>query len=86
MKMNATNAAMVITGAAILITGQPATATGTFTTQTGKPCAACHQNPGTDMKLTPLGQAFVANGYKLPRDTATPPEANPPAKDSTPPK
>jgi mono/diheme cytochrome c family protein len=37
-----------------------------YTSRTGKVCGACHTDPAGGGPLTPLGDAFVANGRKLP--------------------
>jgi hypothetical protein len=61
-----------ITGVAatILIVAQ-AGATPTYAGTTGKACGYCHVNPAGGGKLTAAGQAFKANGYKLPTTTTT---------------
>ena len=75
MKVNANKALVLISGTAamILIAGttsliisRPANATAAFATQTGKACGECHQNAAGGGKLTPFGEAFKANGNKLP--------------------
>jgi len=38
-----------------------------FAKDTGKSCADCHTNPKGGGALTPLGEAFKANGNKLPK-------------------
>ena len=49
-----------------LLALQPAVATPQFATDTGKPCGYCHVGtPGG--ALTPAGDAFKANGNKLPK-------------------
>jgi hypothetical protein len=75
MKVNANKAFVLVCGTAamILIAGttfltisRPANATPTFATQTGKACGQCHQSATGGGKLTPFGEAFKANGNKLP--------------------
>jgi mono/diheme cytochrome c family protein len=62
-----TAAASLIGGAASLLVWQPAGATVQFAKDTGKSCAECHTNPKGGGALTPLGEAFKANGNKLPK-------------------
>ncbi|MGD0502676.1 MAG: hypothetical protein ABSD02_08025 [Steroidobacteraceae bacterium] len=62
-----TAAAALIAGAASLLVSQPAGATVQFAKDTGKSCADCHTNPKGGGALTPLGEAFKANGNKLPK-------------------
>ena len=75
MKVNANKAFVLVCGTAamILIAGttsliisRPANATAAFATQTGKACGQCHENAAGGGKLTPFGEAFKANGNKLP--------------------
>jgi hypothetical protein len=60
-------ATALIGGAASLLVAQPAGATVQFAKDTGKSCADCHTNPKGGGALTPLGEAFKANGNKLPK-------------------
>lgn len=57
---------MLIGGTIALIFSEPADATVKFATETGKACGDCHVNPSGGGKLTPFGEKFKANGYKLP--------------------
>jgi hypothetical protein len=75
MKVNANKAFVLVCGTAamILIAGttsliisRPANATAAFTAQTGKACGQCHESATGGGKLTPFGEAFKANGNKLP--------------------
>jgi len=59
--------AVALAGAVALLTVEPVAATAQFATQTGKSCADCHTNPQGGGALTALGQAFKANGNKLPK-------------------
>jgi len=59
-------AVILISGTASLIVSRPAEATPKFATETGKACGQCHENAAGGGKLTPLGEAFKANGNKLP--------------------
>jgi len=62
-----TAATALIGGAASLLVSQPAGATVQFAKDTGKSCADCHTNPKGGGALTPMGEAFKANGNKLPK-------------------
>jgi hypothetical protein len=54
---------------AICVAGvQTAGATQQFATQTGESCGQCHVAAKGAGPLTPAGQAFKANGNKLPKD------------------
>jgi len=75
MKVNTRNALVLVSsaGALILVAGtacliipRPAEATAQFATQTGKACGDCHERATGGGKLTPFGEAFKANGNKLP--------------------
>ena len=57
---------ILIAGAVCLVAAQPAEATPKFATDTGKACGECHVSPAGGGKLTPFGEAFKANGNKLP--------------------
>jgi hypothetical protein len=59
-----TAAMILIAGTTSLITSRPANATPAFATQTGKACGQCHQSATGGGKLTPVGEAFKANGNK----------------------
>lgn len=60
-------AAVVIAGATSLLVSQPAAATAQFAKETGKSCGDCHTNPSGGGPLTAFGEAFKANGNKLPK-------------------
>jgi hypothetical protein len=72
MKRNAqvgvlgTAAVILILGAAPFVVSRPAEATPQFATQTGKACGDCHESASGGGKLTSYGEAFKANGHKLP--------------------
>jgi hypothetical protein len=51
---------------AVLCAPRQAQATAQFATQTGLPCSQCHADLNTPSKLTDFGQAFHANGDKVP--------------------
>jgi hypothetical protein len=58
--------AAVLTVGCALVASAPANAKPEFAAKTGKPCGTCHQNPAGGGPLKAFGQAFKANGYKLP--------------------
>jgi mono/diheme cytochrome c family protein len=60
-------AALALTGTASLLAPRAASATAQFATETGKSCGTCHTNPAGGGALTPFGEAFKANGNKLPK-------------------
>lgn len=61
-----------------------AEATERYAAQTGVSCPQCHES---DMRLTPFGKAFVANGFKLPKNPSPPADdSGAPASGATPPK
>jgi hypothetical protein len=59
-----TAATILLAGTTSLIISRPASATPAFATQTGKACGQCHESAKGGGKLTPLGEAFKANGNK----------------------
>jgi cytochrome c553 len=59
-------AAAVIGGALTIVAPRSADAKPEFAASTGKACGACHANPAGGGALKPYGQAFKANGFKLP--------------------
>jgi hypothetical protein len=79
---------ILLLAAALLIVWRPSAASEKYAAQTGKPCAQCHAYPAGDLKLTPFGQAFVANGYKLPPEQPPAPAdgSKAPAGATAPPK
>ena len=75
MKVNARNALAIVfstaafilvAGAACLIISRPAEATAKFAAETSKACGQCHESATGGGKLTSFGEAFKANGNKLP--------------------
>jgi hypothetical protein len=64
--VSSTAASMLVAGTASLVIPRPAAATAQFATQTGKACGDCHESATGGGKLTPFGEAFKANGNKLP--------------------
>jgi len=63
-----TTIASISVGAMWLTAATPAAATQLFATQTGQSCGQCHVKPKGAGPLTPAGQAFKANGNKLPKE------------------
>ena len=61
-----TAAVVLMTGTTLLIISRPANATVAFAKQTEKACGQCHESAGGGGKLTAFGEAFKANGNKLP--------------------
>ena len=58
--------AVGVCGTLAIATPRSALAKPEFAAQTGKACGACHQNPAGGGALKPFGDAFKANGNKLP--------------------
>jgi mono/diheme cytochrome c family protein len=59
--------AALAAGAVLTITvPKPAVALPAYAAATGKPCGACHQNPAGGGPRNAFGEAFAANGHKLP--------------------
>lgn len=59
-------AATLILGMVIVLP-RSATAKPEFAVKTGLQCGQCHVNSGGGGKLKPFGEAFEANGFKLPK-------------------
>ncbi len=57
---------MVVVVGAVATTSRPAVALQAYAAQTGLPCGRCHANPAGGGPRTKFGQAFAANGHKLP--------------------
>ncbi len=79
---SATGTFMTLMLAVACISPRSVDATEKYAAQTGVPCAQCHVYPTVDARLTPFGEAFVANGFKLPAKTPKAPvdKPKPPAK------
>ena len=60
------SAAAVVGGALTITAPKPAAALPAYAASTGKACGACHTNPAGGGPRTALGEAFAANGHKLP--------------------
>ena len=59
-------AAAAIGGVMTVAVPKPAQALPAYAQQTGKACGACHQNPAGGGARNAFGEAFAANGHKLP--------------------
>jgi hypothetical protein len=59
-------AALAVGGMLTIAAPKRAAATPAFAASTGKACGACHQNPAGGGPRNALGDAFAANGHKLP--------------------
>lgn len=58
---------VVLAGAAVSVSSRPAGALPVYAQQTGLPCGRCHVNPAGGGPRTKFGQAFAANGHRLPK-------------------
>jgi mono/diheme cytochrome c family protein len=59
-------AALAAGGALTIAAPKSAGALPAYATSTGKACGACHQNPAGGGARTTFGDAFAANGHKVP--------------------
>jgi hypothetical protein len=59
-------AALAIGGALMIAVPKPAAALPAYASSTGKACGACHTNPAGGGPRNAFGEAFAANGHKLP--------------------
>jgi mono/diheme cytochrome c family protein len=59
-------AALAVGGLLTLAAPKPAEALPAYAAATGKACGACHTNPAGGGPRTAFGEAFAANGHKLP--------------------
>jgi hypothetical protein len=59
-------AALGIGGMLTIAAPEPAAALPAYASSTGKACGACHTNPAGGGPRTAYGNAFAANGHKLP--------------------
>jgi len=59
-------AAAVIGGALMIAVPKSAEALPAYAAATGKACGACQQNPAGGGPRNAFGEAFAANGHKLP--------------------
>lgn len=64
--LGAAVAALAAGGALTITAPKSAVATPAYAASTGKACGACHQNPAGGGARTSFGDAFAANGHKVP--------------------
>ena len=64
--LGAVVAASVIGGALMIAAPKPAAALPAYAAATGKACGTCHVNPAGGGPRNAFGEAFAANGHKLP--------------------
>jgi len=64
--LGAVVAVLAVGGALTLATPKPAAALPAYAASTGKACGACHTNPAGGGPRNAFGDAFAANGHKLP--------------------
>ena len=64
--LGATIAALTVGGVLTIATLKSADALPAYAASTRKACGACHTNPAGGGPRTALGDAFAANGHKLP--------------------
>ena len=62
----------LIVGLAAFASPQPADALPAYAKQTGLSCGRCHVNPAGGGARTAFGNAFAANGHKVPAKGAKP--------------
>ena len=65
-------AVALIVGLAAFATPRPAGALPSYAQQTGLACGRCHVNPAGGGARTAFGNAFAANGHKVPSKGAKP--------------
>jgi hypothetical protein len=59
--------AVLVIGCAFVVSApRSASAKPEYAASTGKACGTCHANPSGGGALKPYGEAFKANGHKLP--------------------
>jgi hypothetical protein len=64
--LGAAVAALAAGGALTITAPKSAVALPAYSASTGKACGACHQNPAGGGARTGFGEAFAANGHKVP--------------------
>lgn len=62
----ATGSVALIVGVAAVVLTQPADALPSYAQQTGLACGRCHVSPAGGGPRTAFGNAFAANGHKVP--------------------
>jgi hypothetical protein len=63
----ATGIAILLSGLIIVAVAKPASATPAYAAQTKLACGRCHVSPAGGGARTNFGNAFAANGHKLPK-------------------
>ncbi len=58
--------ALFLLGTTISVIPRPAAALPAYAQQTGLPCSKCHVNAAGSGPRTAFGNAFAANGHKVP--------------------
>jgi mono/diheme cytochrome c family protein len=83
MKINVVGLAVAALAAggvlAVVSAPRPAGALPQYAAQTGKSCGACHVNAAGGGPRNGFGQAFAANGHKLPTGATANKQKGPPA-------
>ena len=64
--LGAVAVALVVGGALMVSVPKSAQALPAYAAATGKACGACHTNPAGGGPRNAFGEAFAANGHKLP--------------------
>jgi mono/diheme cytochrome c family protein len=64
--LGAAVAALAVGAVMLIAVPQSAVALPAYAAATGKACGACHQNPAGGGPRNAFGEAFAANGHKLP--------------------
>jgi hypothetical protein len=64
--LGAVVAALAVGAVLTIAAPKPAAALPAYAAATGKACGACHQNPAGGGPRNAFGEAFAANGHKLP--------------------
>jgi mono/diheme cytochrome c family protein len=65
--LGAAVAALAVGGVLTIVAApKPAAALPAYAASTGKACGACHTNPAGGGPRSAYGDAFAANGHKLP--------------------
>ncbi len=59
-------ATLAVGGVLVVTASKPAAALPAYAAATKKPCGACHVNPAGGGPRNAYGEAFAANGHKLP--------------------
>lgn len=78
-------AVALVVGSTAFVTPRPADALPAYAQQTGLACGRCHVNPAGGGARTAFGNAFMANGHKVPSAATAsgkPSAAPPPGKKS----